>query len=57
MIPGSASDAKPKSQRREEEQESNILALVRGERVLFTRKEAYALASQLIISLEVDENG
>lgn len=57
MIPVSASDAKPKTQRKEEEQESNILALVRGERVLFTRKEAYALASQLIISLEVDENG
>ena len=56
MIPVSASDAKPKTQRKEEEQESNILALVRGERVLFTRKEAYALASQLIISLEVDEN-
>lgn len=57
MIPGSAADAKPKSLRNDKEDEASILALVRGERVLFTRKEAYALASQLIISLEVDENG
>lgn len=55
MIPESASSIEPKIKEPQETQEGNILALVKGEKVYFTRKEAFALASQLIICLEVYE--
>ena len=58
-VPGSAADAKPITATNKEAfpREEVILVLVKGDKVTLTRQEAYALASQLIISLEVDENG
>lgn len=53
-VPGSAADEKPSAVARDQQGET-ILALVKGEMVPLTRKEAYALASQLIIALEVGE--
>lgn len=50
-IPGSAADL-PNGKKEVNEDEC-ILALVKGEKITLTRKQAFALASQLIISLEV----
>lgn len=55
-LPGSAADLPKGKQVGDNEQYRPILAIVCGEKVFLTRKEAFALASQLVISLEVDDD-
>ena len=54
-IPGSAADPPNKNIEVEISKEENICALVKGVPMYFTRKEAFTLASMLLISLEVDD--
>ena len=54
-LPGSAADL-PQSRALKQGEERDILAMVRGEHIYLTRKEAFALAAQLVISLEVDDD-
>ena len=55
-IPGSAADPPKKYIEGDVKQDETICALVKGEPMYFTRKEAFTLASMLIISLEVECN-
>ena len=55
-FPGSAADLPDFSKQKTESADGNIFALVKGEPTYFTRKEAFTLASMLLISLEVDCN-
>lgn len=54
-IPGSAADL-PTKKIEHKEQEETIFAIVKGVPTYFTRKDAFTLASLLIISLEADCN-
>ena len=56
ITPGSAADPPKCKNETQVNQEETICALVKGEPMYFTRKEAFTLASMLIISLEVDCN-
>lgn len=53
-LPASAADSKPENKEQKKMDDGNIFALVKGEPTYFTRKEAFVLASMLLISLEVD---
>lgn len=56
-LPGSAADLPSDKVTEPDKVEATIFALVKGEPTFFTRKEAFTLASLLIISLEADCNG
>lgn len=55
-IPGSAADLPKEKTFTQSKQEEIICALVKGNPMYFTRKEAFTLASMLLISLEVECN-
>lgn len=56
MLPSSAADLPKKTIEKEKQSDESIFALVKGVPTFFTRKEAFVLASMLLISLEVDCN-